>query len=95
MSQHQIEAALSAYAASTNLAELWQRYAVVEQIMNAEAANGRFESSAAVRAEMNRISREVGGRIQAEADAISPYSKANWAKAKASRNSPATQTEAA
>lgn len=90
----EITAAIAAYAASSNRAELWTRYVVVEQFMNAETLNGRFESSQAIRAEMNRISREVGGRIQAEADAASPFSKANWAKNKALTLS-AAQTKAA
>lgn len=53
------DAMLAAYAAATNHTEHWNRYADVEQRMNAESRMGRFKESDRIRAAMNATSRKV------------------------------------
>lgn len=89
-------ALLAAYEASADLAQLWERYALVEQRMNAETQMGRFAESNRIRSEMNRISRTVGKRLGAEARAsVKTYSLAELAVRSAALSSTHSNTEAA
>jgi hypothetical protein len=96
-SEHQriedIATALAAYENATTLAGRITDYCAAEQMMNTEYANHRAAEGDRIHRELVRIGKDT--RVQDALDAKSPFSKANWAKAKAARTLPATQTQAA
>lgn len=86
----EIAAAIAAYENATTLSERINGFGLCERLKNRAALNHRIAESDAIHLEMIRIGKDT--RVVDAMDAASPYSKANWAKAKAAR---ATLTEQA
>lgn len=89
----EITAAIAAYENAATLNERIAAFVALEAVKNFETRNGRVAVGTAIHLEMVRIGKDT--RVVDAMDAKSPFSKANWAKAKAARSIPSTQTEAA
>lgn len=83
----EIAAALAAYEGATTLTERLNGYALCEQFKNAEALMHRTDECDRIHREMIRIGKDTS--VVDAMDALSPFSKANWAAAKAARNTKA------
>lgn len=88
----EIAAAIAAYENATTLTERHLGYVRCQQLKGSEARNHRMDASNAIHLEMVRIGKDT--RVVDAMDAASPFSKANWAKAKAARAT-LTQEQAA
>lgn len=90
----EIAAAIAAYENATTLTERTTAYVALEAVKNFETRNGRVSVGNAIHSEMVRIGKDT--RVVDAMDAAIPFSKSNWAKAKAALETlPEAQTKAA